>query len=127
MSLCSRRLASHTGDRTSTRWALRTPELVLRRCSRHASTSWAICVDTQGAPRTATVNTRDSPYVAKIRASAESAPDRVVAVIALAQHTWSFENNAATVTAGRITLSACRQAYRGHAGLMSGLFDMIHE
>ncbi|KAK7038306.1 hypothetical protein R3P38DRAFT_3182399 [Favolaschia claudopus] len=96
-----------------------------------SSTNWAVCVETNSSPTEAPKADSDTSkdYADTIRKAADSAQERVVAVIYLMYSETSFDGDAVRVPIGRPHVVACKPAYRGRIGgenIMNILFDMVH-
>ncbi|KAJ7465969.1 hypothetical protein FB451DRAFT_1486183 [Mycena latifolia] len=92
-------------------------------------TNWATCVDTSPLEKPATPS--DSPtYVDNLRAEADSAQERVVALVYFLTAEYSFDGDAARVPVGRARIVACKPAYRQgrriRENIVKALFDMVH-
>ncbi|KAJ6453897.1 hypothetical protein C8R47DRAFT_1167669 [Mycena vitilis] len=95
-----------------------------------SSTNWAVCVDTSPTPTDIQAARDDSGlYVDRIRAEAESAPERVVALVYFLPGEMSFDEDAARLPIGKAQIVACKAAYRQRGGgenVMKALFEMVH-
>ncbi|KAJ7465985.1 hypothetical protein FB451DRAFT_1261529 [Mycena latifolia] len=94
-----------------------------------SSTNWAICVDASPLENPATHS--DLPtYVDDLRAEANSAQERVVALVYYLPAEFSFDGDAARVPAGKVQIVACKPAYRQGQrtgeNIVKALFDMVH-
>ncbi|KAJ7772833.1 hypothetical protein DFH07DRAFT_1057225, partial [Mycena maculata] len=68
-------------------------------------------------------------YVDAMRAKAEPAPERVVALVYFLPPEFVFEGDAARVPVGKAQIVACKTAYRQRGGsenIMKALFEMVH-
>ncbi|KAJ6539832.1 hypothetical protein DFH09DRAFT_1368655 [Mycena vulgaris] len=96
-----------------------------------SSTNWAVCVDTTPIDKSAPTGSTDSPsYVDDMRAEADSAQERVVALLYFLPAEFSFDGDAARVPVGRVHIVACKPAYRksqrGGLDIVKSLFEMVH-
>ncbi|KAJ7270188.1 hypothetical protein C8J57DRAFT_305219 [Mycena rebaudengoi] len=92
-----------------------------------SSTNWALCVDT--TPKESATEVPDSPYADRIRAEADAAKERVVALVYFLPAEFAFENDASRVPAGKAQIVACKTAYRRRKGgenIMEALFEMVN-
>ncbi|KAJ7466144.1 hypothetical protein B0H11DRAFT_2048605 [Mycena galericulata] len=92
-----------------------------------SSTNWALCVDTSRTQTSVESNNPES-YVEKLRRSAESAPERVIAVVYCVPAEFAFEGDAVRVPVSTVQIVACKSTYRLAAGgpnIMDGLFEMV--
>ncbi|KAJ7772846.1 hypothetical protein DFH07DRAFT_801708 [Mycena maculata] len=93
-----------------------------------SSTNWALCVDT--SPIEKSIASADAGSYADImRAKADSALERVVALVYFLPVEFAFEGDAARVPIGRARIVACKAAYRQRGGgenIMKALFEMVH-
>ncbi|KAJ7465989.1 hypothetical protein FB451DRAFT_1261539 [Mycena latifolia] len=94
-----------------------------------SSTNWAICVDTS-PPENPATRSDPSTYVDDLRADADSAQERVVALVYYLPAEFSFDGDAARVPVGRAHIVACKPAYRQgqrtSENIVKALFDMVH-
>ncbi|KAF7366152.1 GNAT family N-acetyltransferase [Mycena venus] len=101
--------------------------LVLSAFYKGSSTNWALCVDTSPTEKPVDSNNPES-YVEKLRRSAESAPERVIAVVYCVPAEFAFEGDAVRVPVSNVQIVACKSTYRLAAGgpnIMDGLFEMV--
>ncbi|KAJ7777528.1 hypothetical protein DFH07DRAFT_1056377 [Mycena maculata] len=92
-----------------------------------SSTDWALCVDTSPTQKPVESNNPES-YVDKLRRSAESAPERVIAVVYCVPVEFAFEGDAVRVPVSNVQIVACKSTYRLAAGgpnIMDALFEMV--
>ncbi|KAJ7126160.1 hypothetical protein C8R44DRAFT_874538 [Mycena epipterygia] len=93
-----------------------------------SSTNWALCVDTSPIESPAT-NTDSGSYADNMRAAAESAPERVVALVYFLQAEFAFEGDAVRVPMAKPQIVACKTAYRQSGrgpNILKALFEMIN-
>ncbi|KAJ7680072.1 hypothetical protein B0H17DRAFT_1138830 [Mycena rosella] len=94
-----------------------------------SSTNWALCVDTTPLEKPSPTSDSQS-CVDLIRAEAESAQERVVALVFFLPAEFSFEGDAARVPVGRAHIVACKAAYRQSqlkgVNVVKSLFEMVH-
>ncbi|KAJ7101888.1 hypothetical protein C8R44DRAFT_348668 [Mycena epipterygia] len=92
-----------------------------------SSANWALCVDTTPIDQPATNDSQE--YVDGIRAEAQAAPERVVALVYFLPGEFSFDGDAARMPVGKAHIVACRPAYRATAtneNIVKALFEMVH-
>ncbi|KAF7341103.1 hypothetical protein MVEN_01844500 [Mycena venus] len=98
-----------------------------------SSTNWAICVDTS-PPEPSEIPTPtgggSDSYVDNMRMAADSAPERVVALVYLLPGEFAFEGDTVRVPVGKAQVVACKAAYRGRRlggeNIMDALFGMVN-
>ncbi|KAJ6537730.1 hypothetical protein B0H19DRAFT_373344 [Mycena capillaripes] len=95
-----------------------------------SSTNWAICVDISRI-ETRVQDPRDDSgsYVDKLRAEAESASERVVALVYFLPGEIAFDGDAVRLPMGKTQIVACRPAYRQRGGgenVVKALLEMVH-
>ncbi|KAJ7919654.1 hypothetical protein B0H13DRAFT_1868413 [Mycena leptocephala] len=95
-----------------------------------SSTNWAICVDTSPVEeQDVKSESRSESYVDRMRAEAESASERVVALVYFLPGEISFDRDAARLAIGKAQIVACKPAYRQRGGgenIVKALFEMVH-
>ncbi|KAK7038311.1 hypothetical protein R3P38DRAFT_2905563 [Favolaschia claudopus] len=95
-----------------------------------SSADWAVCVETPSTPPTSTTNTstQDS-YGNQVRNAAETAPEKVVALVYYLPGEIAFDSDAVRLPYGCAHIVACKKAYRGRTGdesIIHALFAMIN-
>ncbi|KAJ7841430.1 hypothetical protein B0H13DRAFT_1910296 [Mycena leptocephala] len=98
-----------------------------------SSTNWAICVDTvydtSHTEMPEILSSDPDSYVDRMRMAAESAPERVVAIVYFLPGEFAFDGDAVRVPIGKAQIVACKSAYRRRSGgdnIMNGLFEMVN-
>ncbi|KAJ7119554.1 hypothetical protein C8R44DRAFT_877974 [Mycena epipterygia] len=93
-----------------------------------SSINWALCVDTSPVESPAT-STGFGSYADSMRAAAESAPERVVALVYFLPAEFAFDGDAVRVPIAKARIVACKTAYRQNKGgpnILKALFEMVN-
>ncbi|KAJ6455566.1 hypothetical protein C8R47DRAFT_1166011 [Mycena vitilis] len=93
-----------------------------------SSENWAVCVDTSPAEIKAASSDSET-YVDQIRAEAESALERIVALVYFLPQEISFDGDAVRIPTGKAHIVACKAAYRQRGdgeNIVKALFDMVN-
>ncbi|KAJ7649024.1 hypothetical protein DFH06DRAFT_1208800 [Mycena polygramma] len=93
-----------------------------------SSENWAVCVDTSPTEIKAARSDSET-YVDQIRAEAESAPERIVALVYFLPQEISFDGDAVCLPTGKAHIVACKAAYRQRGdgeNIVKALFDMVN-
>jgi hypothetical protein len=76
-----------------------------------------------------TASSDSNSYAEKIRSAADSAPERVVAIVYFLPAEFAFDGDTVRVPVGQARIVACKSAYRQRSGeenIIKALFEMVN-
>jgi hypothetical protein len=88
-----------------------------------------VCVDTSPLEKLESSSSNSDSYADRMRSAADSAPERVVAVVYFLPGEFAFDGGAVRVPVAKVRIVACKVAYRQRSSeenIIKALFEMVN-